>query len=62
MNKKIVSKFEVIINGQVIDVPSLSEAEKKLRSCSYDNEFEHNYIIRKDYDEKGKLLETYYTL
>jgi len=54
--QKIKSQYEVIVNGEVVKVNSLKEAETKLRSSSM-CEISVSYICRKDFDEKGKLIE-----
>ena len=55
--KKIKTKYEVVINHEIIlSVKDLKEAERKVRRG---NEFDENHIIRKDYDEKGNLLESW---
>lgn len=56
--KNIKSKFEIYINGEVFKVESLVDAEKKWKNAIKAEA--DSYIIRKDYDSKGKLLETYY--
>lgn len=56
MKSKVTSKYEVYYKEELILVDDLKEAEKKKRSTN-GNEFDNEYIIRKDYDENGNLIE-----
>ncbi len=57
--KKIESQYEVVINGESVKVDSLKDAENKMKSASM-CEISISYITRKDFDEKGKLIEEYF--
>lgn len=56
--EKIISKFEIVVNGEHFEVSSLEEAEKKIRN--YIKSEADAFICRKDYTPKGKLIEIYY--
>ena len=56
--EKIISKFEIVVNGEHFEVSSLEEAEKKMRN--YLKMEAEAYICRKDYTPRGKLIEAYY--
>jgi hypothetical protein len=58
MGKRII-KYEVVVNGQVHPAETLTEAEKKLNSLEK-LEILPYYILRKEYSERGRLLEEYY--
>ena len=61
INSKIRNlKYEVIFNDTSIEVKSLKEAENKLKSIGR-SEFDMCYILIKEYDKDGKLIETWYT-
>jgi hypothetical protein len=58
-NKNTKNQISIRGYGEVIKVNSLKEAESKLRSSSM-CEISISYITRKDFDEKGKLIEEYF--
>ena len=54
--QKIKSHYEVVINNESFKVKSLKEAEMKAKNANK-CEVWVSYVCRKDFDEKGKLIE-----
>lgn len=61
MKEKEVTKsiWEIHLNGQIITIDAEVEARKKFRSASSSESNNHPYLYRKDFDKKGKIIETY---
>lgn len=57
--QKIKSQYEVVINGESFKANSLKDAESRVRNASK-CELSVSYVCRKDFDEKGKLIEEFF--
>ena len=54
--QKINSQYEVVINNESFKVNSLKDAEMKVKNANK-CEVWISYVCRKDFDEKGILIE-----
>lgn len=57
-DNKLVIKYEVIFDKEKFVYDSLSQGEKKVKSLRNDNLLA--YLSKKVYDNKGKVLETFF--
>jgi hypothetical protein len=55
MSKRVI-KYEVIVCGEVIKVENLKEAEDRLKRHEL-SDFAPSYILRKEFSQKGNLLD-----